>query len=839
MNDKKLFLVCNAHLDPVWLWEWEEGLAETLSTFRTAAKFCREFDGFVFNHNESLLYEWIETYEPDLFEEIKELVREGKWHLMGGWYVQPDCNTPAGESFVRQCLLGKKFFINKLGAEPRTAVNLDPFGHSRGLVQILKKAGYTSYLFCRPDDKHLKLPSDDFIWTGFDGSEVLAHRASGHYNSERGRAAEKIKKWIEKNSALETGMLLWGIGNHGGGPSREDLTQIKSLNRQENTWNIIHGKPEDYFEWLDSKRDSLAKFDEGLNPWAVGCYTTMQKVKRRHRQLENEYYMTEKMLTNAHINGLIDYPHEELSLALKDILFSEFHDSLPGSSISEVESYIVQRLDHGLEIISRLKSVAFFRMLTGEPSADENEFPVFVYNPHPFEFNQTVICEFQPPEPNFDKDQFLLPELKDSTGKIVTYQLEKESCNILTDQRKRIVFNASLKASSMTRFSCRLKKVPAEQGRSLKNSQTGLNFKNDKREILIDQKTGLIEKYTVDGTDYLKKGAFKLLVIRDYPDPWGMKVRAFRDIEGEFTLMDRNESADFAGINMSELDPVRIIENGPVRTIAEALFKYNNSAACVRYIITADSSEIEIELRVFWLEKDKMLKLSVPSTFDEGGCIGQVAYGVEEFNRKAEELVAQKWIALLSADNNNALTIINSSTNGFDFDNGEARLSLLRSAAFAAHPVDGEEYIVRQDRFEKRIDQGERVFRFWINAGKADERIGKIDREALLKNEKFMTLCCYPAGTGKMPKQGVFLSDDVVQINALKMAEDNNKLLIIRLFEPTGVKRITKVTVPALDKEIEVEMSSFEIKTIAVDIDTKEHFETDLLERRMEQADDR
>ena len=107
---KKLHLVCNAHLDPVWQWEWEEGLAAAIATFRTAAELCEEFEGFVFNHNEALLYVWIEEHDPVLFKRIQKLVRQGKWHIMGGWYVQPDCNMPAGESFVRQILLGKTYF---------------------------------------------------------------------------------------------------------------------------------------------------------------------------------------------------------------------------------------------------------------------------------------------------------------------------------------------------------------------------------------------------------------------------------------------------------------------------------------------------------------------------------------------------------------------------------------------------------------------------------------------------------------------------------------------------------------------------------------------------------
>ena len=107
---KDLHLICNAHIDPVWLWDMEEGISAAISTFRMAAVFCEEYDGLVFNHNEALIYHWIEEMEPALFARIRKLVKEGKWHIMGGWYLQPDCNMPSGESFIRQMESGREYF---------------------------------------------------------------------------------------------------------------------------------------------------------------------------------------------------------------------------------------------------------------------------------------------------------------------------------------------------------------------------------------------------------------------------------------------------------------------------------------------------------------------------------------------------------------------------------------------------------------------------------------------------------------------------------------------------------------------------------------------------------
>jgi alpha-mannosidase len=835
MSKKTLYLLCNAHIDPVWLWEWEEGAAEALSTFRTAAQFCEEFKDFIFNHNEALLYKWVESFEPELFSKIQELVRKKRWHIMGGWFLQPDCNMPSGESFVRQILTGKIYFRNKFGKEPKTAVNLDPFGHSRGLVQILKKSGYDSYLFCRPDSNELSLPSDDFIWVGYDGSEILAQRARYHYNSEKGKARKRVERWLAENKEQETGLLLWGVGNHGGGPSREDLEQLGQLIAQESEWRVCHAIPEDYFHNLERNSGKLPRHAEDLNPWAVGCYTTMAEVKQKHRKLESAYFLTEKMAAQAALQGLVDYPRKELQEALEDLLFCEFHDILPGSSIPQAEAYALQRMDHGLEILSRLKAKAFFAFLSGEPKAEEGEFPIFVFNPHPYPLNEIVACEFQPAEPNFDRSTFWLPEIKDSNGAPVPVQLEKETSNITQEWRKRVVFQAELKPSQMSRFSCRLREVKCRP-RIERQIESKLTLKSDTSEVVILSETGLIENFRINGVDFLKPGSLRLLVVEDYPDPWGVLVRSFREVRGGFALMSKKESALFSGVSASELEPVRIIEDGSVRTVAEALFKYNQSYVCQRYKVPKKGTEFEIEVRVFWNEKDRMLKLSVPTPFQNGICIGQVAYGVEQFKRMGEELVAQKWVGIVSEDKRVAFTAINSGTYGFDFHQGELRFSLLRSAAYSAHPVGEGIPLVPQDRFEPRIDQGERIFHFWFNGGKAEDRIFGIDREAAAKNETAMALFCFPSGKGKRILPGVFLSDNAVQMTALKMAEEKN-WLIIRLFEPTGKKRKTQVTIPSLNLVFDIFLEGFEIKTMAVELATKEIFEVDLMERRLSEVE--
>ena len=826
-KDKSLYLVCNAHLDPVWLWEWEEGAAQALATFRTAAELCEEFPDFVFNHNEALLYKWIEEYDEELFHKIKTLIKKKKWHVMGGWYLQSDCNMPCGESLVRQILVGKKYFREKFNAEPTTAVNVDPFGHTRGLVQILKKSGYDSYLFCRPDSERLRIPGDDFIWVGYDGSQITAHRAPGHYNSSLGKAGKRILKWLKENKTKKTGLLLWGVGNHGGGPSREDLSRIKDLKNKIEDTNIKHSTPEEYFTKI--KNHNLPRFEKDLNPWAVGCYTTMSRIKQTHRKLENTYYLTEKMVSHAFLNGLMGYPKKELDDALEDLLFCEFHDILPGSCISEGEEYALHRMGHGLEILSRLKNKAFFCLLSGQKKTGKDEFPLMVYNPHPYALNDIICCEFQPDEPNDDPEKFWAPEIKDENGTKIPCQLEKESSNISNDHRKRVVFRASLKPTAMNRFNASLKasKPPKSRIREIKDD---LKLKSGKAELVINARTGLVDRFQWDGVDFLKKDSFPLKIMKDYPDPWGMKVESFHTEIGRFTLMDPKQSAVFSGTGKKLLPPLRIIEEGPVRTVAEALFKYNDSRACVRYKFPKKGKTLEIEIKLFWNEKDKMVKLSVPTVFTQGTCLGQVPYGLEEYPRSEKEKVTQKWTGVLSEDREYMITLINRGTHGFDFIKGELRSSLLRSPAYAAHPVNSKP-LVPQDRFEDRIDQGERTFRFWFDAGTAKERLSSISRESTVKNESPPALCFFPSGKGRLPEHSVLIEDETIQMKALKKAEEGNRI-VLRLFEPIGTGKKVRVSVPVIKKSIEIIFKPFEIKTLSIDLDSHEISFTDLLEKK-------
>lgn len=831
--ERKLHLICNAHLDPAWLWEIEEGAGEALSTFRIAAQFCEEFDGFVFNHNEVILYQWIEEYDPALFARIQKLVRDGKWHIMGGWYLQPDCNMPSGESFVRHMLVGRQYFAEKFGVKPTTAINFDPFGHTRGLVQLMAKAGFDSYIVCRPGDNDCPLPAEDVNWIGYDGSSVIAHRAYKAYLSGKGKAHLKVQDWLNDHPDRQTGMLLWGIGNHGGGPSRVDLSNLQELKEQTTSHTLIHSTPEAYFRELRGSRAELPSHEGDLNPWAVGCYTSQIRIKQKHRKLENELFLTEKMMSHAALAGLVPYPAQAIAEAQQDLLIAQFHDLLPGSSVQPVEDYALRLMDHGREILARLRSRAFFALTAGERQAEEGEVPVFVYNPHPYKVKGLFECEFQLPKSS--KGQYA-DIVMHRNGEPVPCQVEKELSNLYIDWRKRVVFYAEFEPGQLNRFDCTVRFLDEKPKPALQAEDGKLVFHNGRLKIVVNTATGLIDEWTMDGVAVLAPGAMQPIVMEDNDDAWGSQVQSFPKRIGAFKLMTKARGSRMSGVRGKPIPSVRVIEDGDVRTVIEAVMEYGSSTLVQRYALPKHGSDVRVDVQVNWNETRKMLKLAVPTVWKEAAYHGQVAYGVEKLPTNGREVVTQKWVAAVGEET--ALTCVNDGIYGSDMSDGEFRLTLLRSPGYSALPGGKMKHTMPNDRYSSRIDQGSRSYSFWFQAGPAQQRLEDIDREALGYNEKPYILSYFPSGAGESPQPLISLSDRVVQVAAFKQAVSQDtgaaggeeESYIVRLFEPTGEARETVLSIPLLGIEKPVRLEGFEVKTFRVYAGSRAIVEDTLME---------
>ena len=427
---KKVHLVCNAHIDPIWQWDWQEGVSATLSTFRSAAKLVDKYD-YIFCHNEATVYKYAEEYDPELFEKIKELVKRGKWRIIGGWYLQPDCNMPSGESFVRQIKYGFKYFKDKFGVEPpKTAFNVDAFGHTRGLVQIMTKCGQTGLIVCRPYKHEMPLDDNLFTWKGLDGSKIKTFRSPDSYNTPLGTSAWAIK---DRASVRKDGeyLVLWGVGNHGGGPSDKDLADIEELKKTDEEYEYVHSYPEAYFDENEPK----TKIDKSLRISMPGCYTSLINIKQKHIKLENELYLAEIMSAAASMKGLEEYPTEKLYACFENLMNGEFHDVLPGSCIKAGEDNGTALFDGGYLEATKIKTKAYFALLNGQPVAKEGEYPVLVFNPHPYKITENIECEFMLADQNWS-EQVSVITVKDGE-KTIKSQLTKEDSTINLDWRKK------------------------------------------------------------------------------------------------------------------------------------------------------------------------------------------------------------------------------------------------------------------------------------------------------------------------------------------------------------------------------------------------------------------
>lgn len=789
------YTLCNAHLDPVWLWRRSEGMAEAISTFRVAADFCERYDGFVFNHNESVLYEWVEEYEPRLFERIRELVRQKKWRIMGGWYLQPDCNMPSGESFIRQIEAGNSYFKEKFGVKPETAINFDPFGHTRGLVQILKKHGYKNYLFMRPGDA---APEEDFIWRGFDGSEVQCHRLMFGYSSGKGRIVEKIENLLDEPQ--QTKLMLWGIGDHGGGPSREDWEAMGDYIRLHPEIKFIHAGCEEYFNAVP--KIGLPVVEKSLTHCMVGCYTSMVRVKQKHRELENTLAICEKMGVSApdgQDKALLDESQ-------KALLFSEFHDSLPGTMIKKAEDEIIRLQDHGLEVLSKSIDRAFFRLCAGQPCAENGTIPVEVFNPNPYRITQDVEIEFQLESQNRNENEVTIARVRDSAGRYLPTQNIKEESMLNMDWRKKIAFTAQLEPMSISRFDCELRVEPFRSRpiESAEENETHIIFDNGSVHIEINKSTGLIDSYAVDGVEKLKKDSFKICVFRDNEDPWAMQTDGFYDKIGEFALLSDRAANEFNGFPDDGTPNVRVTENGAVKMSVQAVFGYGKSFAVLTYDLPKNHRHIDVRVTLYSNDASRMYKLSIPTVLGDCRFMGQTAFGTQELEKDSKEVSYQKWCGLFSESGGTA--VINNGTYGGSCDGGTMYISLLRTPVYSAHPID-DRPIAEHGINHDRIDMGVREFRYRLTP---DTEF--IDAQAEVFNQPVLALPFFPSGSGEKTDTRCELDNRNMILTRYCRCENGG--VTARVYNSSDKRQSGRLTTPF--GAVDIDLGAFEYKTFTI-----------------------
>ncbi len=809
----RLHLICTAHLDPVWQWRWEEGAAEALATFRNAVILLREHKEFIFNHNEAVLYRWVERYDPGLFTEIRRLVEEGRWSISGGWYLQPDVNMLGLESLIRQIAEGRRYFWKTFRVRPRVAYNFDSFGHSGGLPQVLRLAGYDMYIHLRPQEEALSLPSDLYRWRGVDGSEILALRiAVGLYHTERDNIEQRLQEGTEM--ALRLGRdvpVFWGLGNHGGGATRSDLERIAAFAAGERRVEVLHSTPDRVYEALTGAGRMAPVVEGDLQRVFTGCYTSMARIKRKAEESLGMLVQTEALRAAGWwLTGEI-YPEDDLSDAWRDHLFNDFHDILTGSSTEPAEKDALDLYGKSMDTARRLRlgaAAAFNRLL---PACRDIQLPITVLNANSSMTLVPVEVECMADyRPLWKGKQHL--RVFDLDGREIPSQEEQPESLLPFDWRKKLCFMAEVSGLGATHFEAKV--YPGERKHRRIHSDKGdMNY-------AIDRRNGLFNSRVVRHLGQLLRGPLlEPLVIKDESDSWGTGRRSYRAIAGRFRHVPGSR---------------RIIENGPVRTITESVLTYKKSRIVLRTIGYRSWEVIELRLRIHWQEEHKMLKLAVPTVLDRGILLCEIPGGAILRVGDGEEHVFGRWALIEGGKGRRriSLAVVGCGPHGLDFKDGELRISVLRSAAYC-HERGFKLGISPARHF---MDQGLHELRFLVAAGEAEEVRRAVAGLADWLASPPFAIVHLPFGrsedsaTHKLARRhqnSNFDGDEDeldlfsinpanIRLSACKRSWDG-KALVVRLHDTAGLSTEARLTLRWPLRVIPLTFKPFEIKTLRIE----------------------
>ena len=814
MKKPLIHLICNAHLDPVWQWQWEEGCAEAISTFRNAVQLLREHPHLIFNHNESVLYHWIQIYDPPLFSEIQGLVKKGRWSISGGWYLQPDANLISTESIIRHICEGRRFFHEHFQVIPKVAYNFDSFGHSGGLPQILAKSGYKMYIHMRPQAADLDLPSDIYRWMGVDGSEIIGLRSAvGLYHTEYDNIEQRIKEGVVLALKLQRDVpVFWGIGDHGGGATREDLNKIDFCIQNEDRVKIIHSTPDIFYEAIKGTIKTAPVVEGGLQRVFTGCYTSLSRLKRRSQESLYNLLQTEALSTMTWWTLDQDYPVDKLTEAWRDHLFNDFHDILPGTCIEPAEQDALDQYGKVSETVRRIRLGAV--MVINRDSKQRGTIPVAILNTNPSITRMPVEIECMISHRPKWKGTWHLKLLSTDGQKIVCQEEQPEALLPFNGWRRKVVFLSDLPSLGVATYY--LEPVKGEK----MSHASGSNL-----HIHMDPEMGLVDILGDEtGQQWLTGHLLRPLVIEDAGDSWGTDRKAYRNIIGQF-----------------EASPVGIttLVDGPVRTVYESILTYNHSKIIIQTLSYAHWPVLEYRLRILWHEERKRLKLEIPTVFDSDSLLCEIPGGVIFRPADGDEHVHGRWF-LLSKDidgQKKGLGVVHNGLHGLDYKSGTVRFSVLRSAAYCHE----QGFQLTHSPAPKYMDQGVHTLRLLLYPGQ---------RETVLKSLPGLAdwICAPPVVYAHLPIGAMGDADNLhvkdmgdkrctdfikidpnhVRLIACKRSWDG-KALIIRLQESCGFACRAKILLNHPPLEIQIPMKSLEIKTMRIE-QSGEWKEVDMIE---------
>jgi alpha-mannosidase len=786
--------VGNSHIDMAWLWPWTETVEVVRNTFQSVLDLMREYPDLKFTMSSARTYEWMQEKYPDMFEQIKQRVKEGRWEVIGGMWVEPDLNMPDGESLVRQILVGTRYFQKNFGADIKIGWNPDSFGYNWQLPQIYKKSGIdyfvTSKLLWATD--YTKFPYRLFWWQAPDGSRLLTyfpHEYANEFNPEQ------ITQDLSFYAPLIYGtkvtdspqmLYLYGIGDHGGGPTRIMLDQANRLRDRDTVFpKIEFSTAKEFFADLTQELPNLKVpiwKDELYFEYHRGVYTSQAETKQRIRRDEELMLDAEKYASLASLFGR-PYAQDQFELAWKNLLFDHFHDVMPGSGIAVNYLDAKRNLEDVARSAKEITDGALDEILA-HVNTQGDGVPVVVFNSLSWPRTEVIEAEVQLP------DQARQVEVVDARGQRVEHQLlamdsatNRARLLILADTpamgyRTYFVRSAANTGASLDVHNRRLVHVVTTSGNTMENGSV---------RVTVDPQTGCITSLfdLRNQTETLAPSETDTGGLRT--SACGNLLQAFYDKPKRWDAWNIDSDFEKQHWDLDKADEVKLVERGPLRAVIRVKKHFQNSTFVQDITTYAGVPRVDVKMQVEWHEKHILLKVAFPLSTHSDIATFEIPYGSIERpttrNTPAEqakfEVPAQRWADL--SNTKHGFSLLNDSKYGYDVKGNVLRLSLLRSPEWP----------------DPHADEGHHEFTYSLYPHGGNWRDAQTVRRGYELNYKLIAMWAQKH-EGTLPREHSFVrvEPDNVVLTAIKKSEDDDSL-VLRFYEWAGREADVKLQLPA------------------------------------------
>ena len=796
LQEGTFHLTGNSHIDAAWLWPWTETVDVVKRTFGTALQLMNEYPDYTYTQSAAQYNEWMADIYPEINDQIKKRIKEGRWEVVGGMWVEPDLNLPDGESQARSILLGKRFYQKEYGVDVRIGWNPDSFGYNWQTPQIYKKTGIDYFVTQKMtwNDTN-QLPFKLFWWESPDGSKVLTYFPHDYANNNLNpvRLSADLATARERSPGMTEMMDLYGIGDHGGGPTRAVLDEGAHWSQPDKIiphykfgtaqtfFNTVEKQvaPEspdwDYFSIMKGYKapETPAEGQIAIPTWKSELYleyhrgvqTTQAQHKANMRNSEEWALNAEKYASLAWLDGK-SYPNDQLTDAWKTITFNDFHDLAAGSGIGIIYKQAQEQFDKTHLETDQISQKSLETIAAQINTKAAGEVPVLVFNPLAWERSGPVEVQVQMPNaaPNgvsvLDAQGHALPVVE------------------LSKDPKTNSFKLLVEAKNVPSMGYEvLHVVPGEKPFTSDLKANGLTLENAAVRVTVDKTTGCITSL------FDKKSNFETLA----QGACGNELQAFKDTPKDYDAWNIDPGTlDVPPTKLTDADSVELVEKGPARASIRVTRHWSKSKFVQDIQLAANADEVNVVNDIDWHEDHILLKAAFPLAVTNDKATYEIPYGSIErpttrnnsWDKAQFEVPALRWADL--NDGQHGFSLINNSKYGYDDAGNVLRLSLLRSPTWP-DPV---------------ADRGHQHFTFALYPHAGDWKQALTVRHGYEYNYKLKAVQV-EAHTGTLPLEHSFLSvkPENVVLTAMKKAEDSNAL-VLHMYEWAGKQANVEIALP-------------------------------------------